>query len=122
MRGAFKGLQMLIRFAWLIQIALGIAFWAGHGLRFVPVHMLVGIVFVVLLWALCALAPAARVRTGLVPLTAVWGVLTLALGLTQRGLMTGGAHWVIQVLHLLVGIVAIVLAERLAAKMKAALA
>jgi len=61
---------------------------------------------------------AGRVRTGLTPLTVLWGALTLALGLTQTRLMVGGAHWVIQVLHLLVGLGGIVLAERLAAKVK----
>ncbi|HXX40215.1 MAG TPA: hypothetical protein VEP50_19025 [bacterium] len=118
MRGAVTALQMLIRLVWVVQVVLGMLLWAGRALRFLPVHMLVGVVFVLLLWMLSALVMAGRVRTGLTPLTVLWGALTLALGLTQTRLMIGGAHWVVQVLHLLVGIGGIVLAERLAAKVK----
>ena len=120
MRGAATALLMLFRLAWVILLFLGLAFWWGRALRFVPVHMLVGVVVVLLLWALAALAAGAHVRSRAIPLAALWGVFVLVLGLTQTRLMTGSAHWVIRVLHLLVGIGAILLAERLAAKMKRA--
>lgn len=120
MRGAVTAVQMLIRLAWVALIVLGLAFWTGRALRFVPVHMLVGVVFVLLLWALAGLAAGARVRSRSTPLIVLWAALVLMLGLTQTRLMVGGAHWVIQVLHLLAGIVALLLAERLAAKVKRA--
>ena len=40
----------------------------------------------------------------------------MGLGLTQSQLLPGDAHWVVQVLHLLVGLVAMGLAQDLAAR------
>jgi hypothetical protein len=50
-----------------------------------------------------------------------WGILVLALGLTQDRLFVGSGHWVIQVLHLLFGIEAIRLGEKLVADVKGGL-
>ena len=47
-----------------------------------------------------------------------WSLVVLVLGITQNRLLVDGAHSIIQVLHLLVGIAGIGLAERLAAKIK----
>ena len=44
---------------------------------------------------------------GLVALAAVWGLIVPILGVMQTQLLPGGAHWVIEVIHLLVGLVAI---------------
>ena len=44
------------------------------------------------------------------------------LGLTQTRLLTGSAHWLIEVLHLLVGVAAVGMAEGLAARVKERLA
>jgi hypothetical protein len=49
-----------------------------------------------------------------VVLAIVWGVITLALGMTQTQLLPGAFHWVIQVIHLVVGLAAIGLGDRLA--------
>ena len=59
-------------------------------------------------------------RTGL--LAALWGLIVPIVGLTQRELVPGSAHWVIQVIHLLLGIGLIALAENLATRAKAGLA
>jgi hypothetical protein len=42
--------------------------------------------------------------------------------MTQRGLMVGSAHWVIQVLHLLVGLIAMGIGDNLARRIKGATA
>jgi hypothetical protein len=70
------------------------------------------------LWTLAALAARAGVRPPLVALAAVWGLIVPILGLTQTRLLVGSAHWLIEVLHLLVGVGAIGLAEGLAARIK----
>ena len=62
---------------------------------------------------LAVLAAVARVQPGLVIATLVWAVVVVALGLTQERLLPGPAHWVIQVIHLLVGMAAIGLSEAL---------
>jgi hypothetical protein len=41
----------------------------------------------------------------------VWGLVVPALGVTQDQLLLGPAHWIIQVLHLRVGLAALALAN-----------
>jgi hypothetical protein len=118
MKIATTVLQMLVRLAGLTLIVLGVLFWTGHALTLIPVHMLVGFVLVLSLWALAVLAARAGVHPALVALAIVWGVIVPILGLTQERLLPGDAHWVIQVLHLLVGLGAIGQAEGLATRIK----
>jgi hypothetical protein len=62
------------------------------------------------------------VEPRLVAVAAVWGLLVVIVGLTQTSLLTGSLHWLVQVIHLLLGIGLIGLAERLATTAKARLA
>jgi hypothetical protein len=122
MRSAVSAVQLLVRVAGVIQLVLGVAFWTGNALGLVDLHQLVGFVVVLGLWTLAALAHRAGVPAGLVALAAVWGLVVPVLGLTQRELLPGSAHVVIEVLHLLLGIGALGLAENLAARAKGRLA
>jgi hypothetical protein len=118
MRTATTVIQMLIRLAGLIMIALGLLFWTGNALALIPIHMLLGIVLVILLWVQAGLAARAGVGVGTVALAFVWGLVVVALGMTQSRLLPGDFHWVIKALHLVVGIAALGLADRLAAEIK----
>lgn len=120
MRTATTVIQMLIRLAGLIMIALGLLFWTGNALALIPVHMLLGIVLIILLWVQAGIAARSGVGLGVVALAFVWGLVVVAFGMTQSGLLPGDFHWVIRVLHLLVGIAALGLADRLAAEIKRA--
>ena len=122
MRSAITGIQMLVRVAGVVQILLGLAFWTGNALGLVDLHQLIGILLVLALWTLAALAHRAGVPGGLVAGAAVLGLLVAIVGLTQRELLSGSAHWVIEVIHLLLGIGLIGLAENLATRAKARLA
>lgn len=119
MKATATALRIFVGLDGLVLIALGLLFWTGNADALVPVHMLLGIALVLALWALAALAAVAGVNLGLVALAFVWGLVVPALGLTQERLLPGGAHWLIQVLHLLVGITAIVLAQVLAMRIVA---
>jgi hypothetical protein len=114
MKSAITISQWTIRITGLIEILLGLAFWTNNGLSLVPVHMLVGLILVITLWVLAVLAARTGVSMGLVALAAVWGLIVPILGVMQTQLLPGGAHWVIEVIHLLVGLVAIGLGNRLA--------
>jgi hypothetical protein len=120
MKTAASILQILVRIAGLAQIILGVLFWTRNFQQLVPVHMLIGSILVLMLWALAGMALWAGVNRGLAALALVWGVVVVALGMTQSGLLVGDAHWVIQVLHLLVGLGAMGQAERLATGIKQA--
>lgn len=114
MKRATTVIQLLIRLVGLAILVLGVLFWTGNALQFIPVHMLLGLVLVILLWVLAGLAARAGVHPGVVALAIGWGLLVPALGITQSRLLPGSAHWVIQALHLLVGLGAIGQAEGLA--------
>jgi len=104
-----------VRATGLVLIALGLLLWAGvaPGLR--SIHMLVGIVLVAALLTAAVLALRAGAKPILPVIAIAWGLLTVALGLTQDQLAPGDGHAVVQVVHLLVGIVAIGLGEALVA-------
>ncbi|HEV2176674.1 MAG TPA: hypothetical protein VGW33_05680 [Terriglobia bacterium] len=120
MKTATTVVQMMIRLFGLILIVLGILFWAGRSINLVPAHIWVGTAFVLLLWILAFMSLRVRGNAGLAVGAIVWGLVVMALGMTQVRLLTGSAHWVVQVLHLLVGLGAIGLAESLAARVKRA--
>jgi hypothetical protein len=122
MRRATTTAQMLVRAVAVVQLVLGGLFWTGNALDLVPLHQTLGFLLVFGLWTLAALAARAGVRPPLVALAAVWGLIVPILGLTQTNLLVGSAHWLIEVLHLLVGLGAIGLAEGLAARVKERLA
>ena len=120
MRVATMVIRTLIRLLGLIMVVLGLLFWTGNALNFIGLHMLLGMVLVLLLWAQAILAARSGVSPGLVALAIAWGIIVVALGMTQTQLLPGDAHWVIRALHLLVGIGAVGIAERLAGSIKRA--
>jgi hypothetical protein len=115
-------LQMAIRAVGVVEIVLGLLFWTGNAHGLVDLHQLLGILLVLGLWTVAALAHRAGVPAGLVAAAALWGLVVPIVGLTQRELLPGSAHWVIQVIHLLLGIGLLGLAESLATRAKARLA
>ena len=114
MRTTTTGLLWVLRIAGLIQVALGLLFWIEIARNLVPVHILLGLALVLVLWILAAMGAFARVGAGLVALAVVWGVVVVALGMTQTQLLPGSFHWIIRVLHLVVGIAAMGLGGALA--------
>jgi hypothetical protein len=118
MNSATAATLMLVRLTGLILIVLGASFWTGHALAMIPTHKQLGYLFVLSLWTLAALAARAGVAPGFAALVVVWGLAVAALGMTQDRLLIGDAHWVIKVLHLLIGLGALGVAEGLAARIK----
>ncbi len=105
------------RITGVIQIVLGVLFWTGNALSLIQVHILSGVVLVIGLWVLAffAIQTGGNSRQGFVSI--VWGLIVIALGLTQQQILPGGAHWIVQVIHLLFGLGAIGQAEGLHARL-----
>ncbi len=110
--------QMTVRVSGIVLLVLGVIFWTGNLDSLHLVHILMGLLLVLGLWTLAFLAVRGRVAVRLSVLGFAWGVIAPVLGLTQVNLLMGGAHWVVQVIHLLVGLGAIGIAEVLAARIK----
>jgi hypothetical protein len=109
---------MLVRFCGVILIVLGALFWIGTARSLVPIHMLLGIVLVIALWVEALVGARQGASGTTVALAVVWGLVVVILGLVQTQLLPGPVHWIVQVLHLLVGLVAIGLAETLGRQIK----
>ena len=105
---------MLVRFTAIVQVVLGVLFWTGNLLSMIPVHMLIGFVFVLSLWTLSGLAAWAGVSSDLVALGFAWGLVVPVIGLTQTRILPGDLHWIVQVAHLLVGIIGAGIGDMLA--------
>lgn len=104
---------MLMRIAAAIQLILGIGFWTGHWIKAIPVHQTIGTIYVLLLWVLAVLALVKRTRLGLAVFAIVWGVVIAGFGMMQQTILVGDLHWIIRVLHLIIALSAMPIAERL---------
>jgi hypothetical protein len=120
MKTAATILLMLIRLSGLVLVTLGILFWTGNAGDLIPVHMLLGLVLVLSLWALAFIAARAGAPAGQVAVAVAWGLVVPILGVTQDQILGGDAHWLIRILHLLVGLIAIGMAEGLGARVRRA--
>ena len=107
-------LRVLVSAIGAIMIVLGLLFWTGNAFALLPLHMLLGVALVLMLWVIAVMALVARVNPILALVGLVWGLIVPILGITQFQLLPGSLHWIIQALHLLVGIIAIALANILA--------
>ena len=115
-------LLMFMRVAALLQVVVGIALWTGHWYGFVSVHRTIGVLFVLALWIIAILALTQRRAAGLAAFAILWGLLVAALGFMQQGILIGDYHWVVRVLHLVIGLASMPIAERLAPRPSASLA
>lgn len=104
----------IVRLAGITQIVFGVLFWIGRGVTYIPLHMAIGFVVVLGLWTLALLALLARARPALVGFAFLWGLALPALGMTQATILIGPWHWIIRVIHLLMGLTALGVADRLA--------
>jgi hypothetical protein len=118
MKIATRLIQSAIRVLGLILLVLGFMFWSGRSFELVPVHMRVGEILVSLLWILAAMGLRAGVRPGLVLGAMLYGVVVVAFGMRMGTFLPGRAHEVIRILHFLIGLGAIGLAESIGVRMR----
>jgi len=109
--------SIVLRVCGVLALILGILFWTGNALNLIPIHMLLGILVVLSLWVIGV--GQAFSNGGSWPLAAsalLVGLLALVLGMTQSSLLAGSFHWVIQVIHLLLGVLAVGIGQISAAR------
>lgn len=106
--------RLLISLLGIALVVLGILFWTGHALSLLQLHMTLGGLFVISLWVLVVIGLLARGNRAFALVVFIWSLIVPALGVTQISLLPGADHWVIQSVHLLVGLIAIGLGHALA--------
>lgn len=102
----------------VVQIVLGLLFWMGIAKGLVPLHIAVGAVLVIALWTLSVIGVRAKVGAVLTVSALVWGLLTLGLGMGQHNTLKGSSHWIIEVIHFGVGLIAIGMGSVIGKKLK----
>lgn len=90
------------RGAALVLLGLGIYIWTGNADELITLHIVVGVVLVLSLWTLAAIAARAGVSSLLIGVSIAWSFAAALLGLTQENLLTGEWHWTVQALHLVI--------------------
>ncbi len=108
--------QWTVRIAGSASLLLGILHWIGGPSSIVPFHMLVGVILVVELWVLAALGLRAGTGPALPAVTIAWGIVTVWFGLNQATILSGDASFVVQVAHLMTGLVAMGIGEVISAR------
>jgi len=103
--------RMVLRASMTMLLLLGLLFWTGNALNLVPLHMAFGLLFVLGVWTMAGLGASRGAPLGVVIGAVLAGLLVAGLGMTQTQLLPGPMHWVIRVLHLLVGLGTMGLAE-----------
>ncbi len=110
--------QWVVRVAGVLALLLGLLFWTGDALPLIPIHMLLGTLTVLGLWLLAATASQLGAPMGMVIGAGILGLLVLGLGFSQQSLMPGSGHWVVQVVHLLLGMAAVGLGEMIGGRVR----
>jgi hypothetical protein len=111
----------IVRIAGMLQLVLGALFWTGHGYTLLPVHIVSGTLIVLTLWTVSVLALMTRTSRGLALFGLVWGLALPAFGFRQATMLVGSMHWIIRVVHLLMGLAAMAIAGTLGQAILAAL-
>jgi hypothetical protein len=110
--------QWVVRVAGVLALLLGLLFWTGDALALIPIHMLLGTLTVLGLWLLAATASQLGAPMGMVIGAGILGLLVLGLGFSQQSLIPGNGHWVVQVVHLVLGMGAVALGEMLGGRVR----
>jgi hypothetical protein len=102
-------IQIISGIAGLGALTLGLLFWIAN-INLISIHMLLGLLVALTLLIVSIMAVSTRdMRTwGIVGI--VYALIVPVFGLTQSSILVGNLHWLIQTVHMLVGIGAVALA------------
>lgn len=100
--------SVVLSLAGLLALILGLLFWAGTALNWVSMHMLLGLLAVVALWVIGVGQAFAKTGSWMLAAAAlIVGAVMVVFGMIQSTLMVGDFHWVIEITHLLLGLLTI---------------
>ena len=109
--------SVILSLAGVFALILGLLLWSHRAPQMVSLHMLLGLLVVCALWVIGIAQAFAPNGSWLMAACAIIvGALVLVLGMIQASLMVGEFHWVIQVIHLLLGLTAIGIGHVVAAR------
>lgn len=114
MNAAAHVLSLLIRIFGASALALGLAIWLGYARSLILLHLGFGMGLALSLVAVSWIAWMKTGRGGLAVFGAAWGIFIWAFGIMQPQILPGSLHWIVQLAHLLAGMIAIGVGVQLA--------
>jgi hypothetical protein len=93
----------ILRIAGSVALVLGLLIWAFQ-LDIINIHMLFGLIVTLVLLVISFLAAFTRGLRLLGIIGIVYAFILPLLGVNQETLLVGNLHWLIQVVHMLVGL------------------
>ncbi len=114
--------SLVVRIGGSLALLLGLLRYFNIGPDLVQLHMTLGILVVLALWILATIyARTPNANLGISIGASVIGLLLLIVGVTQQGLLPDpNFHWIIQVIHVLLGLTVISMGEMLASAIRRA--
>jgi hypothetical protein len=111
----------VLTLAGLLALISGALFWTGTALNLMALHMLMGFLAV---GALCVIglaqAFAGRGSWIIAGCALIVGAVMIVIAMTQASLLPGEFHWIIQVIHLALGLLTIGIGHMAAARYRKA--
>lgn len=115
--------SILLGILGVVALVMGILFWTGNALGLVMIHMLLGVLIVALLLVVGIGQAVARGGSWPMAIVAiVLGAVSLWIGMSQRTMMLGSSHIVIQIIHLVLGLAMVGFGQAMASRYRRALA
>ena len=107
----------VLTMAALLALISGILFWTGTAVNLIALHMLVGFLAVGALWVIGLTQAFAQHGSWIIAACAlIVGAVMIVLGMMQSSLMAGEHHWIIQAIHLALGLLTIGIGHMAAAR------
>lgn len=104
-------LRWTVRVTGLLALLLGLGFWTGTGFNLLGLHQALGLVMSASLIWISLVGFVRSVSPVLSGMALLCGLALPEIGNVQGRLLPGQNHWLIEALHLVLGVGAIVLAE-----------
>ncbi len=112
-------LRWSVRLSGLLALLLGLGLWNGVWFGLLNLHQGLGLVMSAALIWIAVLGFIRSVSSALLGPAVLCGLALPVLGALQGRLLPGQNHWLIEALHLLLGLGAIALAELIGSRMRA---
>lgn len=114
---AIRIASAVLTLAGLLALISGVLFWTGTALNLMALHMLLGFLAVGALWVIGVAQAFAAPRSWVIAAGAlIVGAVMIVLGMMQSTLLPGEFHWIIQVIHLALGLLTIGIGHMAAAR------
>ena len=111
----------VLTMAGLLALISGILFWTGTAVNLIALHMLLGFLAVGALWIIGLTQAFAEHGSWVMAACAlIAGAVMIVLGMMQSSLLPGEYHWIIQAIHLVLGLLTIGIGHMAAARYRKA--